>query len=48
MLASGIVVGVDGSASSAAAVRWAAQEAAGRGHELVVVHVYDWRVRARR
>jgi len=39
-----IVVGVDGSAASGAALGWAATEAARRGCELAVVHVFDWRV----
>jgi nucleotide-binding universal stress UspA family protein len=38
-----VVVGVDGSESSGAAVRWAAREAARRNAELVVTHVFDWR-----
>lgn len=36
---SGIVVGVDGSASSAAAVRWATREAAMRDIPLTLIHV---------
>jgi nucleotide-binding universal stress UspA family protein len=36
-----IVVGIDGSAESIAAVRWAADEATARGCSLVVVHVSD-------
>lgn len=36
-----IVVGVDTSASSAAAVRWAAAEAASRGAQLHAVHVVE-------
>src|SRR5262249_5989340 len=39
-----IVVGVDDSEESRAALRWAAQEAALRDIELHVVHAYDWRV----
>ena len=39
-----IVVGVDGSDSGEAALRWAAGEAAARDVELHVVHTYDWRV----
>jgi nucleotide-binding universal stress UspA family protein len=39
-----VIVGVDGSEPSRAALRWAAQDAARRGAELVVVHAYDWRV----
>src|SRR5271165_2949685 len=35
----GMLVGVDGSANSDAAVRWAAQEAAMRNVPLTVVHV---------
>ena len=38
-----IIVGIDGSAASRAALVWAA-EAAHRDRELVVVHVFDWRV----
>jgi nucleotide-binding universal stress UspA family protein len=36
-----IVVGVDGSAASDAALRWAAREAARRGAQLRVLHAYD-------
>lgn len=36
-----IVVGVDGSPGSAAAVRWAAQEAAVRGSGLLIIHAVD-------
>jgi nucleotide-binding universal stress UspA family protein len=39
-----IVVGVDGSPASDAALLWAAHEAVRRGCELSVVHVFDWRV----
>ena len=39
-----IVVGVDGSAWSSAALKWAVGEAVRRDRELVVVHAYDWRV----
>ena len=39
-----IVVGVDGSPASEAALHWAALEAARRGCDLTVVHVFDWRV----
>src|SRR5262245_21806557 len=39
-----IVVGVDGSPASEAALGWAATEAGRRGCELTVVHVFDWRV----
>ncbi len=38
------IVGVDGSAGSHAALRWAATEAVRRECELVVVNVYEWRV----
>lgn len=36
-----IVVGVNGTPSSAAALRWAAAEADARGARLRVIHVYD-------
>ena len=36
-----VVVGVDGSASSLEAVRWAAREAAARGRTLAVVHAWS-------
>lgn len=36
-----IVIGVDGTPSSAAALRWAAAEAARRGSWLRAIHVYD-------
>jgi nucleotide-binding universal stress UspA family protein len=36
-----IVVGLDGSAASSAALRWAAAEASAHGVPLVVVHVHD-------
>jgi nucleotide-binding universal stress UspA family protein len=39
-----IIVGVDGSAGSRAALQWAATEAVRREGELVVVNVYEWRV----
>jgi len=39
-----IIVGVDGSPASRAALQWAAVEAVARGRELVVVYAYDWRV----
>jgi nucleotide-binding universal stress UspA family protein len=39
-----IIVGVDGSAGSRAALQWAATEAVRRDGELVVVNVYEWRV----
>jgi nucleotide-binding universal stress UspA family protein len=39
-----VIVGVDGSEPSHAAVRWAAREAALRRAELVVMHAFDWRV----
>lgn len=39
-----IVVGVDGSPASQAALQWAAKEAAGRGCDLRVIHAYDWHV----
>ncbi len=39
-----IIVGVDGSATSIGALRWAAREASLRRAELVVLHVYDWRI----
>ena len=37
-----IVVGVDGSAGSQRALRWAADEAVRTGRELVVTHAYEW------
>ncbi|MFC7615700.1 universal stress protein [Actinokineospora soli] len=37
-----VVVGVDGSESSLAAVGWAAREAAARGTGLRVVHAFIW------
>ncbi|MEV4471933.1 universal stress protein [Nonomuraea sp. NPDC049504] len=40
-MASQIVVGVDGSAPSAAAVEWAAADAGRRGHDLRLVHVCE-------
>jgi nucleotide-binding universal stress UspA family protein len=39
-----IIVGVDGSPGAVAATRWAATEAVRTGSELLVIHVYDWRV----
>lgn len=39
-----IVVGVDGSESSRAAVDWAAREAVQRGLDLRVISAYDWRI----
>jgi len=42
-----IVVGVDGSAASLAALRWAAAEAAAHGAPLVALHVHDPRNRRR-
>jgi nucleotide-binding universal stress UspA family protein len=39
-----VVVGVDDSEQSRAALQWAAKEAALRNIEMHVVHVYDWRV----
>jgi nucleotide-binding universal stress UspA family protein len=39
-----IIVGVDGSPGAAAATQWAAAEAVRTGSELVVIHVYDWRI----
>jgi nucleotide-binding universal stress UspA family protein len=38
-----VIVGVDGSQPSRAAVQWAAREAASRDVELVVTHTVDWR-----
>ena len=37
----GVVVGVDATAQSGHAVRWAAREAADRGTALTVVHALD-------
>jgi nucleotide-binding universal stress UspA family protein len=42
MRTSQIVVGTDGTASSRAAVEWAAREAARRRALLRIVHVFDW------
>ena len=39
-----IVVGVDSSAGSQLALRWAADEAARTGRELVIINAYDWHV----
>jgi nucleotide-binding universal stress UspA family protein len=39
-----IVVGVDGSPASQAALIWASAEAAHRGCELTVLYAYDWRL----
>jgi len=39
-----IIVGVDGSPASRTALQWAATEAVRRNSQLVVVHVYEWRV----
>ena len=37
-----VVVGVDGSAGSVEALRWAAREAARAGHRLVIIHVWEY------
>jgi nucleotide-binding universal stress UspA family protein len=42
MRSTAIVVGIDGTASSTAAVRWAAREAVRRGVVLRVVHAFAW------
>ncbi|UQU62325.1 universal stress protein [Couchioplanes caeruleus] len=47
MTAPGIVVGANGSATSTAAVRWAAAEAQLRGVGLDVVVAYQWRIPGR-
>lgn len=47
MTARKIVVGVNGSASSTAAVRWAAVEAQLRGADLHVLVAYQWRIPGR-
>src|SRR5262245_59203865 len=44
MTAEEIIVGVDGSPTSVAALRWAAHEAYLRRADLTVLHVYDWRL----
>jgi nucleotide-binding universal stress UspA family protein len=36
-----IVVGISGSEASKAALRWAVEDARGRGAEVVALHVYD-------
>lgn len=36
-----IVVGIDGSEASKAALRWAVDDARGRGAEVVALHAYD-------
>lgn len=41
------MVGIDSSAASQAALRWAYDEAAETGAELVAVHIIDWTRRAR-
>jgi nucleotide-binding universal stress UspA family protein len=41
-----VLVGVDGSAASLAAVAWAAEEAAALGCELVVLHAWESAYRA--
>jgi nucleotide-binding universal stress UspA family protein len=43
-----IIVGVDGSEPSAAAVQWAARVGVSRDAEVIVTHAYDWRVRGSR
>jgi nucleotide-binding universal stress UspA family protein len=43
-----VVVGVDGSEPSAAAVQWAARDANRRNAELVITHAFDWRVQGSR
>jgi hypothetical protein len=37
-----VVVGIDGSAESARALRWAVQEAAPRGGTVEAIAVWDW------
>jgi nucleotide-binding universal stress UspA family protein len=43
-----VVVGVDGSKASEAALVWATRDAARRNAELAVTHVFDWRVQGSR
>src|SRR5690348_7827860 len=39
-----LIVGIDGSHESEQALAWAANEAARRGADLLVLHVFDWHV----